>query len=96
MWKELTGYKRSVLAGASGTVNVPPGAIITSVLVHATAGGATATLLGDPSFPVVAGAPPTTIQNLHGAMQANASTGTACTFVNTDMYRIEYFTAGNA
>jgi hypothetical protein len=94
MWTSLTGWKVGQLAGANGTATLPAGAVIVLVIAHASAGGATCSILGGPNVTVVSGAQPLYIQNYHALMQANSVSSTIV-FTGTDMYYVQFVTAGN-
>ena len=90
MYNELSGtYVQK--AGASGTENIPAGAQILQCIVHSTAGG-TVSLLGGPSIPIIANAPPTTLRFLHRLMSPSAAS--TVVFTGTDSYFLEYVKAG--
>ena len=94
MWRDTTGWKVAYKAGTSGTVTLPAGAILVLLIAHASAGGATAQILGGDPIPVINGAQPLYIQNYHSLQQANSAANTIV-FTGTDMYFVQYVTAGN-
>ena len=83
----------SQFAGASGTVTLPAGAFVTHIVAHASAGGATLSILGGPNIPIVNGAPPLVLQFLDDAMQGNATNGSQIVFTGTDSYWVRAFQA---
>lgn len=87
-WHNLVG-RIVQYGGTSGTIQLGAGECVLLVVVSATAGGATLSVLGGASVPVVANAPPMTIQNFHTLLQANSvastivCTGTASYYIQT-------------
>ncbi len=78
--------------GTTGPAQIPSGAFITSIIAHATAGGASFAIFGGASAPIAAGQ---TLQIYfsHALWQAQGSTGQASTqvvFTGTDAYWVEY------
>lgn len=94
MWQILAGTLKQY-AGTSGTVTLGAGEIIILVIAHASAGGATAVILGGPTIPVINGAQPLVIQNYHSLQQVNPTSNTVV-FTGTDMYYVQSVKQGNA
>ena len=83
-------------AGASGTVTLPKGARLVSIVVHSTAGG-TVTIFGGDSIPVVAAVAPMHLPILGETAVAPSSSASGAqdiVFETTDSYFVEYIQVG--
>lgn len=92
MWNDLVGTW-AYASGSSGTVTVPVGARIVQVMSHSTAGG-TITMFGGSSIPVVAGVG-FSMYFMHSLNTSQKSPNNTIVFTSTDIYYVEYVTAGN-
>ena len=96
MWRELVG-PFAYAAGANGTVTVPSSAIVTKIIVHASAGSATVTIFGGTAIPIINGAPPTQFNFMHDCCQPQGGSAAAqIVFANTDSYYVEYISPGGS
>jgi len=93
MWHELIGTP-GYTAGSAGTVTVPAGAVVTHIIAHASAGGATVTVFDGAAIPVINGAPPMLIPFLSDSWQANSASA-AIVFTGTDSYAVFWVKPGN-
>ncbi len=91
MWRELVGTV-SQFAGASGTVTLPAGAIVTHVMAHSTAGG-TVSILGGSNVPIIANAAPLVLMFCDDLFQANTNSS-SIVFTGTDSYFVRCVKAG--
>lgn len=96
-WRNLVGTI-GYSAGASGTVTIPVGACVLSIVVHSTAGG-TLTMFNGASFPIIAAAAPITLQFRHTLWQSRDNTPVPgsqnLVFTGTDSYFVEWIKSGN-
>ena len=83
--------KQLYAAGASGTVTLPEGAIITLIRSHSTAGG-TCTIFGGDSIPIVATFD-LHLPKMHPYCVATAAAKTVV-FATTNSYYVEYIIPG--
>lgn len=99
MWHELIGRPKYA-AGTAGTVTVPAGSLLVSIVVHASAASATVSIFGGANIPVINGAPPTELRFNHTLFQSqndtNASGSQDIVFTNTDSYFVHYVSPGHA
>ncbi len=82
-------------AGGNGTVTLDKGGILVSILVHASAGGATLTIFGGPAIPIPNGANPTPIQFFHTLYEATSANSGAIVGTNTDMLDVHWINPGH-
>ena len=94
-WHTLIGTP-GYTAGASGTVTLPPNAVLLAITAHASVGAATATIFGGDAIPIVNGAPPWCVDFKHALFAASTAASRAIVFTNTDSYFVHYVTLGNA
>lgn len=94
MWHNLNGTLAQA-AGTSGTVTLRAGSIVLLVIAHASAGGASVSILGGPSIPIINGAAPIVIQNYHTLLKVDASNAGTIVFTGTDLYYVQSLTEGN-
>lgn len=96
MYRELVGTW-AYAAGTAGTVTVPAGAIVTQIIVHATA-AATMTIFGGATITIIAGEE-NAFRFMHGLAQSQNNSTTSgsqnIVFTSTDKYFVEYVKAGN-
>jgi hypothetical protein len=91
VWNELSG-KWSYQTGTAGPVTIPAGNMVVRIIVSATAGSATVSILGGGNIPVIANAPPMVIDFQHLLVQANRAQNTIV-FTNTASYYVEQVAA---
>lgn len=95
-WHDLVGPVAYV-AGTSGTVTIPAGAVVIAIVAHASAGGAAMTLFAGPSVPVPSGEA-LSLHFLHTLWQSRNNTAAAgsqdIVFTGTDQYFVEYVARG--
>lgn len=99
MWNELVGTWGYLSGNAPGTVAVPAGASIVSILVHASA-ASTLTIFGGSSIVIPALGNATLLRFNHRLVVSGNNTNAAGSQnlvfgTNVDMYFIEYVKAGN-
>jgi hypothetical protein len=94
MWHTLNGTIAQA-AGTSGTVTLRAGSIVLLVIAHASAGGATVSILGGEAIPIVSAAPPTVIRMNHTLLKADSGNTGTIVFVGTDSYYVQSMTEGS-
>jgi hypothetical protein len=95
-WTGLPGLP-GYFSGASGTVTLPPNAILIAVTAHASAGGASLVIFGGQSIPIINGAPAFVLDLKHANFQAFGSGAAAqLVFTGTDSYFVHYMKTGHA
>ena len=92
-WHGLIGSP-GYTAGSVGTATVPTGSVIIAVTVHASAGGASFTMLNGASVPVPNGST-ISLDFKHALFQASGGNNTLV-FTGTDMYFVHWVKQGNA
>jgi hypothetical protein len=96
MWNEISSGRASYLAGTSGTATVPANACVVGVMAHASGAGASVTILGGASIPIVANAPPLYIPIQHLLFAATSAASRDVVFTGTDSYAVFYIVLGGA
>jgi hypothetical protein len=95
-WHNLIGtLKQYAPNGGNGTVTIGAGECVLLIVAHASSASATLSILGGPAIPIVNGAPPTVIANLHTLMQSTSASSTIVG-TNTDQLYVQTVKQGNA